>query len=176
MLNQERAITRRRAAAATLLAWLSMVGFDLLLHGGLLAGFYVADDPFLLPPMQAFRLIPLGYASFLLNAILLVWLMRRLIVRTARDGAIFGVGLGAMIWGAGALALASITTARYAVLAGWFAGQTIEMSLAGGVAGATFARERLRGVVLFVVALMVACLVSVVILQSTGLSAVQHAG
>lgn len=174
MPNDNPSPSKRRILAATLLAWLSMLGFDLLLHGGLLAGFYVGDDPFLLPPMEAFRLIPLGYASFLLSAILLVWLMTRLDVRTAKSGALFGAQIGALIWFSLGLALASITIARYTVLAAWFVGQTVEMSIAGAVAGAAFARERLRAVILYVVLLVVVCLVVTVILQSTGVAPVER--
>ena len=54
----------RRAIGAILLSWLAMIGWDFLLHGGLLASFYVADDAFLLTPLAAFQRIPLGYAAF----------------------------------------------------------------------------------------------------------------
>jgi len=46
-------------------AWVLSLGFDLFLHAGLLARLYVEPGPFLLPPMVAFRRIPLGYLSFL---------------------------------------------------------------------------------------------------------------
>ena len=49
-----------------LLAWLAVIGFDLFLHAGVLAGIYSEPSPFLLPPEEAFRLIPLGYLSFLM--------------------------------------------------------------------------------------------------------------
>ncbi len=94
--------------------------------------------------------------------------MARFGVRGARKGAVFGGKIGALIWGSLALALASITTARYTVLSGWFVGQTIEMCLAGAVVGVAFARERLRMVVVSVVVLVVACIVVTVILQNTG--------
>jgi len=174
MSNNDPAVTFNRFVAVTLLAWMTMVGFDLLLHGGLLAPFYVADDPFLLPPAEAFRLIPLGYASFLLLAILLVGLMKRLDIRTAKRAAVFGGSIGGLIWGSWVLGLASITTARYGLLAGWFLGQTVEMSLAGAVAGTAFARKRLRGVVLLVFVLVVACFAFTVVLQSAGLAPVEH--
>ena len=68
-------ITARRISTITLLSWLSMIGFDLLLHAGLLARLYIEPSPFLLPPETAFRLIPLGYLSFLIMAFLMTWLM-----------------------------------------------------------------------------------------------------
>jgi hypothetical protein len=69
-----------------------MLGFDFLLHAGLLAGLYLQPSPFLLPPVTALALIPAGYLSFLLLAVLLVWLMRRLKLAGWRAGAIFGSG------------------------------------------------------------------------------------
>ncbi|MEJ2412947.1 MAG: hypothetical protein P8Y34_08130, partial [Anaerolineales bacterium] len=68
----------RRLIGGVLLSWLAVLGFDFFLHGGLLASLYTKPSPFLLPPEQAFRLIPLGYLAFLIFEIFLVWLMVRL--------------------------------------------------------------------------------------------------
>lgn len=57
-----------RLALITLLSWLSMLGFDFFLNAGLLARLYLEPSPFLLPPAEAFRRIPIGYLSFLLTA------------------------------------------------------------------------------------------------------------
>ncbi len=75
----------------TLIAWLSMLGFDFLLHAGLLAKLYLEPSPFLLPSMTALTLIPVGYLSFLLLSILLVWLMIRLNLEGWRQSALFGL-------------------------------------------------------------------------------------
>jgi hypothetical protein len=84
----------RRIALIVLVGWLTMLGFDFFLHGGLLAGLYVQDSPFLLRPAQAFALIPLGYLSFLLLSSALTWLMVRMGVHDGREGAVFGLKLG----------------------------------------------------------------------------------
>ena len=68
-----------------------MLGFDFLLHGGVLAYLYTRPSPFLLPPLSAFQLIPVGYASFLLLAILHIWLMHRLNLNGWRKGLVFGL-------------------------------------------------------------------------------------
>jgi len=117
------------------LSWLSMLGFDLLLHAGLLARLYVEQSPFLLSPETAFRLIPLGYLSFLIMALLMTWLMVKQRVEGGRDGLIYGLKLGGLIWGSHIIGLASITTAGYALLLGWFLGQTAELGIAGAVIG-----------------------------------------
>ena len=73
-----------------------MISFGFLLHAGHLAGLYLQPSPFLVPPLTAFRLIPVGYLSFLLFAVLLVWLMLRLNLTGWRAGAIFGLKLGGL--------------------------------------------------------------------------------
>lgn len=176
LASGEHRIPTNRIVTASLLGWLATISVDLLLHGGLLARFYVADDPFLLQPMEAFRLIPLGYLSFLMNVVLLVWLMVRLDLRGAGPGVWFGAKIGLLIWGAWTLALASITTARYDMLVAWFIGQTVEMSVAAAVIGAAFARRRVRSVALRVVLLLLACIVITIILQSIGWAPAQRVG
>jgi hypothetical protein len=162
--------SRGRIVASVVLGWLVMIGFDFLLHGGMLARLYVDPHPFLLPPMQAFRLIPLGYLSFLLIAVLLAWIMLRLHLSGFRQGAIFGLKIGALIWASLTLGLASISSADPALLVGWFTGQTIEASLAGGVIGAAFAAQRLRGLVVGVIIFVVGCVAVTIVLQSTGVA------
>ena len=53
------------------ISWLSMLGFDFLLHAGILAKIYTKPSPFLLVAEQAFIRIPLGYLSFLVFAVIL---------------------------------------------------------------------------------------------------------
>jgi hypothetical protein len=138
-------MTWRRGVQLVLLAWLAMIGFDLFWHAGIVADLYAQPDPFLLAPERAFALIPLGYLSFLLLAVLLVWLAARVGVNRARAGAAFGLQLGALAWGALLLGLFSIATAPPLLLAAWFAGQTVEMGLAGAVVGYGLSAPRLRG-------------------------------
>ncbi len=166
------AATRRRLFGVGFLAWIAMLGFDVFLHGGVLAGHYARPSPFLLPLEQAFRLIPLGYLSFAFLAVLLVWLSVRLGVRTWRAGALFGLALGLLIWAAHTVGLLSISTAEPALLLGWFVGQTISLGIAGGVVGSGLGGTPLRmltwKVVVFVV---VAVAASVVLQNATGVSA-----
>jgi hypothetical protein len=147
-----------------------MIGIDFLLHGGLLAEFYVQPSPFLLPPDQAFRLIPVGYISFLLLAVLLVWLMLRLKIKGWREGSIFGLKLGALVWGALVLGLMSITTASLWLLVGWMLGQTAEMAVAGMIAGCGLEGARLTRILMVVVAIIVVCVGVTIVLQSMGLA------
>ncbi len=160
----------RRVVASTLLAWFAMVGIDFLLHGGILAHWYVQPDPFLLPPPDAFRLIPVGYLCFLVFACTLAWLILRLNIHGVRAASVFGLKLGGLVWLTFVLALASISTAKHALLIGWFVGQTIESGIGGAVLGAALSARRLRGVAIFVVTLVVLCVVATIVLQNTGLA------
>jgi len=170
MTDAAPSLSTGRLCGLGLLAWLTMLGVDFFLHGGLLAGFYVEPGPFLLPPAEAFRLIPLGYLAFLLLAIMLLWLMVRLGVAGCRPGLMFGLQLGALVWGALVLGLASVTSAPWALLAGWFAGQSLEMGVAGAVMGSGLAGRRLGGLLWRVAVLVLVLLVLTVVLQSVGLA------
>ena len=160
----------RRLALLCLLSWLAMLGVDFFLHGGLLAAFWVQDSPFLLPPAQAFSLIPVGYAAFLLLAVLLIWLMTRLEITGWGPGFIFGLKLGALVWGALVLGLNSATTAGLPLLLSWFVGQTLEMAVGGAVIGRALGGERLSRLFLIVLGLVVLFFVITIVMQSLGLA------
>lgn len=150
----------------TILAWVSMLASDLVIHAGILHRHYLVPDPFLLPPPEAFRRIPLGYASFLVVAAFLVWLLDRLDVRGWRTGALTSLVVGMVLWGSMALGLASITTAPPILLAGWAVGQPLEMAVAGAVVGAGRAGMGSRGLWARVGAWGLFALVFVVVVQN----------
>ncbi len=150
----------------TLLAWLSVIGFDFLLHASLLAPLYEQSHPFLLSPERAFVLIPLGYLAFLLLVILIAWLMVKLEISSWKSGVLFGIQLGALLWAALVLSLISISTAPLLLMIGWFAGQTIEMGIAGLVVGAGLGAARLRKVGGWVVIFFLAAFVVGVLIQN----------
>ena len=160
--------SRRHVLLLTFIAWLAMLGFDFLLHAGLLAELYRQPSPFLLPSVAAFALIPVGYLSFLLLAVLLVWLMIRLKLAGWRAGAIFGLELGGLTWGAFVLGLLSISTASSSLLMGWFIGQTLELTLAGAVVGSGLAGVRLGRLLGVVLVFVLLSIITTIILQSLG--------
>jgi hypothetical protein len=168
--------SRRRLVFICLLSWLSMLGVDFFLHGGLLARLYVQPSPFLLPPSDAFRRIPLGYLAALLLCVLLLWLMLRLALSGWRQGFAFGLQLGAFIGGTAALGLLSISTAELSLLVGWFIGQTVELGLAGMVAGSGLAGQRLGTLFLRIMALVLFLVVVTIVMQSIGLAPAAQPG
>ncbi len=154
----------------TLLGWLSMIGFDFFLHAGLLARLYLTPSPFLLPATSAFRLIPVGYLSFLVLALILVWLMTRLQIRRAWPGAVFGLQLGGAMWGALVLGLFSISTAEPLLLLGWFVGQTVELAIGGAVIGSGLAGTSLLRLGSMVLAGLIVWILLAIGLQVLGLA------
>lgn len=163
-------IPLKRIIGLGFLGWLAMLGIDFFLHAGLLARLYAQPSPFLLPPQDAFRLIPLGYLSFLLLDILILWLMVRLRVTTWRRGLIFGLKIGGLVWGALALGLLSISTASKYLLLGWFAGQTVELGVAGAVIGSGLSGTSLRKILFWVIAAVLVLLILAIVMQNVGLA------
>jgi hypothetical protein len=157
-----------RPVATVLLCWLAMVGLDFFLHAGLLAPLYDWGSPFLLAPSEAFVRIPIAYLGFLVVAIALLWLLPRLDVQGGRDGALIAGALGAAVWGALLLGLWSISTARPALLAGWWIGQTVELGLGGLVIGSSLRGASLRSMAWRVGVLLVLGALSAVVLQTVG--------
>jgi hypothetical protein len=161
---------RRRLWQIGVLAWLASLGVDFFLHGGVLAGLYVAPSPFLLSPDALFARIPAGYASFAVLTGLVLWLMVWLGLGGWRDGLRFGLQLGALLWGALALALWSSTTATPALLAGWAVGQTVELGVTGAVIGQGLAGGSLARLAAVVMAGVVLLIVATITLQTLGVA------
>lgn len=163
---------RKRLAQVAALAWLAVIGLDLLLNAGLLARFFVSafQHPCLLPPLKAFLYIPLGYGAFLLWCVLLVWIIDRLGAIGARPGAALGAKLGIAISGAGCLGMASMFSLPPAMLLVWCLDQTALFCLAGAVIGSGLAASRLGPLAFRVLALFLACVVVTAVMQNLGLA------
>ena len=158
----------KRRIGLIFISWLSMIGFDLFLHAGLLARLYTKPSPFLLSADQAFLRIPLGYLSFLVLAIVLIWFMETRKVIGWKSGLLFGLKLGALLWLASTLGLYSISTAGWDLLLGWGIGQALELGIAGIVIGLGLAGKRLSRLVLWVVVFVVVMVIITIILQTVG--------
>ncbi len=164
------ALSSKRYIVTGLMSWLAMIGFDFFLHAGLLSKLYLTSSPFLLPPDQALRHIPLGYISFLLLDILLLWLMIRLKTFGWQKGFVFGVSLGGLAWGSFTLGLSSVSTAGTSLLVGWFLGQTFELGLGGAVVGYALAGKSLKSLSIITIITIILLVLITVILQTVGLA------
>jgi hypothetical protein len=159
-----------RTGSAVAAAWFLSLGFDLFLHGGLLAKLYLSPAPFLLAPVDAFRRIPLGYLAFLILTISLAWLIDRLDLRGVAAGFRFGLASGAVVWGAFVVGLYSISTASLPLLAGWWVGQALELGIAGAVLGAFRDSAPLKRIWLLTIGGVFAFVLATILLQSLGIA------
>ena len=155
---------------AVLAAWFLSLGFDLFLHAGVLARLYARPSPFLLPAEEAFRRIPLGYATFLVLTIALYWLCRRLEVRSAWNGFRVGLLAGLVLWGAWSAGLYSVSVAEADLMVGWWVGQGVELALAGSVLGAAAAGVSRRALLLKVGGAWLLMVAATILLQVAGLA------
>jgi hypothetical protein len=154
----------------TLLGWISMIGVDFLLHGGLLASIYIQKSPFLLSSLESFRRIPLGFLALLVSSGFLVWILRQSEVKGWQKGLRAGAFSGALVGAFLALGLYSISTTSIQIMVAWFAGEVLEMGVAGVVIGQGFAIEKMRGLTLTVVIGVLFLFIIVIIMQSVGLA------
>lgn len=129
-----------------------------------------AAKPFSLAYVRSLQAVPLGYLAALLLCVLLLWLVLRLALAGWCQGLVFGLQLGAFIGGTGMLGLLSISTAELSLLVGWFISQTVEMGLAGAVAGSGLAGKPLKTILVSVVALVLLLAVVTIAMQSMGLA------
>jgi len=152
----------------TLLSWFSMIGFDFFLHAGLLSSIYSKPSPFLLASDRAFALIPLGYLSFLIFDIFLLWLMLKLNLQGWKKGVIFGLQVGILTWGGFSIGLFSIATVPSTLLIAWFFGQAIELGIAGGVIGYGLTQSKLGRLFVRVLIFVIISIVLAIVLQNIG--------
>jgi len=158
----------RRLIPIGFLSWLTALGIDFFLHGGLFTGLYIESTAFLLPPEEAFRRISLGYLSILLLVILILWLMVRLRLDTWKEGAIFGGKVGLLLGGSMVLGLFSISTVTWQFLLGSMFAQIVELAAVGAIIGSGLNAEKLRPVLIRVLALVIFLLILTITIQSLG--------
>lgn len=117
-------------------AWLGYLVVDFLTHAVFLASWWRATETYWLPPLELFRRIPLGYASFAIYCAALAWLINRLyhgrvsLVKGLRFGAIAGLVSGV----ASVLGTYSAFRMPPSALAVWPASIIFESTVAGGIA------------------------------------------
>lgn len=127
----------RRTVAAIALAWLVTIAIDFVVFGGLFAGVLEgAEDPAVLAPEQLFVRIPAGYASFLLEVVLLHWLVKASRRSGTVGGLVTGTLAGLVFASAVALGLWSFSTVPVTALALWWLTLVLQFTAAGAVLGA----------------------------------------
>ncbi len=153
-----------------LLSWFALLGVDFLSYAGVFAGLFQDANTFFLSPEKLFARIPVGYLSFAVLVGFLLWLMLRLDTRGWRDGAKLGGWVGALVFGSQLMGLWSIAPAPARLLFVWWVVQTVELAVAGAVAGAAFGGFPLRRLTVMVGGGVVVLFIVTVFMQSTGLA------
>jgi len=156
---------RAKLLPAVLAAWLAYLVLDFLTHGVFLAAWWRAAEPYLLPPCDMLRLIPVGYAAFAIYCGALVWLLARLYGErlSASSGLRFGVVAGLVSGVASALGTYSVFRMPPTALLIWPASMVVESAVAGLVATwVIVARRPWRRAVLILCAAIVLFVVGVV--------------
>ena len=67
----------KRFVLSTIIAWLLFIGVDFFFHASLLGTFWEEDIAALKPQGELFKLIPFGYAAFLLQTLLVGYVFKR---------------------------------------------------------------------------------------------------
>jgi hypothetical protein len=96
--------------------------------------------------------------------------MLRLGLSGWRQGLSFGLQLGALMGASAMLGLLSISTAELSLVVAWLLSQTLQMGLAGAVAGSGLAGQRLRTMLARIVVLTLLLMTITIAMQSTGLA------
>lgn len=143
-------------------AWQATIAIDFFAYGGVFASLFAEDDPTTLAPEELFARIPAGYTSFLIEVLVLNWLLGRLAIDRPSAAAQLGAGLGFAFGAALALGVWSFAPIGIALLASWWLVLTLQMTVAGLTLGLCRAGRRstarrlvLLGFVLLVVATIV---------------------
>ncbi len=156
----------RRLVSVGFISWLAVLGIDIFFHGGLFAGLYTQSDPSLLAPENAFRLIPLGYLSILLQIILLLWLVGRLKIQTWKEGALFGCKVGFLLGTSMVLGMLSISTLTWQFLLASMFAQIVELTVAGAILGASLRAKKLRKILTRVIIFFIVLVILTIAIQS----------
>jgi len=161
----------RQLIIVTLLSWLSQIGFDLFQNAGLFAKLWLESSAVFLPPEKMFKLIPLGYLSFLISSSMLVWLMVGLGISGWRNGALFGLKIGSFLSFAMVLGMASVFPVKSVLLAAWLFGGIGQNSIAALVIGSGLKRNaRLGRLTIKVITFVIISAIVVIIMQNLGMS------
>ena len=152
-------MAQRRAVGSIGLAWLVTIAIDFFVFGGVFVGLLEeSSSAAVLSPEELFRRIPAGYASFLLEVLLLAWLLRSTGSRGVTAGVRTGLRAGGIFATAVVLGLWSFTTVPVVALMVWWLTLMLQFTAAGAVLGAssTSAWRPMRRWSLVVVVLLVA--------------------
>jgi hypothetical protein len=159
---------RARLLPAALAAWLGYLVLDFLMHGVFLAAWWRAAEPYVLPPRDLLRLIPLGYASFAIYCGALTWLLARLYGERLGvcSGFRFGVIAGLVSGVAAALGTYSAFRMPPTALLIWPGSVVVESAIAGALSAWVLVARRPWRRVGFVLCATIVLFIAGVVIQN----------
>jgi hypothetical protein len=91
-------VNKTRFILASVMAWLFFLMLDFMAHATLLSRFWAKEYPALKSKEELFRLIPLGYLSFLILTLLIGWIYIRFVKDggNTKKGFSFGAAFGGL--------------------------------------------------------------------------------
>ncbi len=91
-------VNKRRFILATFMAWLFFLILDFMAHATLLSHFWAQEYPAFKSKEELFRMIPLGYLSFLIITLLIGWVYIRFYKEggSTKKGLSFGAAFGGL--------------------------------------------------------------------------------
>jgi hypothetical protein len=92
--------------------------------------------------------------------------MTRIDITGWKSGLVFGLKLGALIWGSTTFGLLSISSVSPLLMVVWFVGQTIELGIAGMVLGSGLGITRLRPLLIRVLVFFAIMIILSIVLQN----------
>jgi len=137
-------VMRRAFLPALMAGWCVYLLLDFLTHAVFLASWWERTESYWLPPLELFRRIPFGYASFAIYCAALTWLLVRLNGERLdiRRGLRFGAAAGLVSGVAGVLGAFSAFSMPVSALVVWPVSVVVASSAAGAVAAWVLAAER----------------------------------
>ncbi len=131
--------------AAIAVAWLVIIAIDFVIFGGVCAGALEgADHAAVLAPEQLSVRIPVGYASFLLEVVLLHWLLQGSRRPGIPGGLLTGLGAGLVFATAVTLGPWSFSTVPVIALRLWWLTLVLQFTASGVVLRAAPTPQWLR--------------------------------
>ena len=152
------------------ISWLAVVGFDFFLHAGLLAHLYQGDNPGILPPLDAFYRIPIGYFAFLFNIALVYFIIIKIDVNDRKEIIKLIMTIGIVLSLSSTLAQFSILQVNPLLLFGWGLGQMLQFTLMGVIIGFGYTGYSQKKLFICVFIFVFLVIVFTIIMQNIGLS------
>jgi hypothetical protein len=165
-------ITKRGILVAGI-ASIAMFGFDIFLHGGLLAAIYGRGDfRYELPLLVAYWNVPCGLLAYFGFSLLLVVVFSKFKANDQLESFKFGLIIGSIVWAAYIFGWSYLDLTSIGLYAVWYIGQVTEIGIGAMIVHKTEAQKRLLPALKTSAIIFVVCTVVTLTLQYSGIAQV----